>query len=168
MWVAYPMLAPNRELLETDVTIRVRVKKRFEDLVLSNFNEGRPAFEWNMDDIATKVEQNEALAEALEMINVVPNPYYAYSQYERNRIDNRIKIVNLPYKCQVSIYNIQGKLIRAFDKDSPVTSIDWDLKNHRGIPIAGGVYLIHVNVPDVGERVLKWFGGMRQPDFQNL
>jgi hypothetical protein len=168
MWVAYPMLAPNRELLETDVTIRVRVAKRFENQVLSNFNEGRPAFEWNMDDIATKVGQPEALAEALEMINVVPNPYYAYSQYERNRIDNRIKIVNLPDKCQVSIYNIQGKLIRAFDKDSPITSIDWDLKNHKGIPIASGVYLIHVNVPGIGERVLKWFGGMRQPDFQNL
>lgn len=174
MWVAYPILAPNRQILETDVTIRLRIKKRFENFVLSNFNNGRPAFEWNMDAIATQVGSNEALSEALEMINVVPNPYYAYSQYERDRIDNRIKIVNLPYKCQVSIYNIQGKLIRAFDKASEVTSIDWDLKNHRGIPISGGVYLIHVKVPGAGpdgkdgERVLKWFGGMRQPDFQNL
>lgn len=168
MWVAYPLLAPNRQILESDVTIRVRVSKRFENAVISNMNEGRPAFEWNMDAIATKVGQTTALAESLETINVVPNPYYAYSQYERDRIDNRIKIVNLPYKCQVSIYNIQGKLIRAFDKDSPITSIDWDLKNHKGIPIAGGVYLIHVNVPGVGERVLKWFGGLRQPDFQNL
>ncbi len=170
MWVAYPMLVPNRQLLETDVTIRIRVKKRFENFVLSNDNNGRPAFEWNMDAIATQVGQVEALSEALQMINVVPNPYYAYSQYERDRIDNRIKIVNLPYKCQINIYNIQGKLIRAFDKDSPITSIDWDLKNHKGIPIAGGVYLIHVKVPGVdgGERVLKWFGGMRQPDFQDL
>jgi hypothetical protein len=174
MWVGYPMLAPNRQLLETDVTIRIRVSKRFENAVLSNYNGGRPAFEWNMDAIATQVGQPKALAEALQMINVVPNPYYAYSQYERDRIDNRIKIVNLPYKCQVSIYNMQGKLIRAFDKDSPITSIDWDLKNHKGIPITGGVYLIHVRVPGAGdngadgERVLKWFGGMRQPDFQNL
>ena len=170
MWVAYPVLAPNRNLLETDVTIRVRVKKRFENFVLSNDNQGRPAFEWSMTKIATDTGNDEALSEAMKMINVVPNPYYAYSQYERDRIDNRIKIVNLPHKCQVSIYNIQGKLIRAFDKDSPVTSIDWDLKNHKGIPIAGGVYLIHVKVPgiDGGERVLKWFGGMRQPDFQNL
>jgi hypothetical protein len=168
MWVAYPVLAPNRQMLETDVTMRIRVKKRFENLVLSNDNGGRPAFEWNMDEIATRVGQTEALAEALQMINVVPNPYYAYSQYERDRIDNRIKITNLPYKCQINIYNIQGKLIRSFDKDSPITSIDWDLKNHKGIPIASGVYLIHVNVPGVGERVLKWFGGMRQPDFQDL
>jgi len=168
MWVAYPILAPNRQLLETDVTIRIRVKKRFENFVMSNDNAGRPAFEWNMDKIATDVGQNLALVEVLDMINVVPNPYYAYSQYERDRIDNRIKITNLPDKCQINIYNIQGKLIRAFDKDSPITSIDWDLKNHKGIPIAGGVYLIHVNVPGIGERVLKWFGGMRQPDFQNL
>jgi hypothetical protein len=168
MWVAYPMLVPNRQVLETDVTIRVRITKRFENFVMSNDNNGRPAFEWNMTDIATRVNQTEALAEALAMINVVPNPYYAYSQYERDRIDNRIKISNLPYRCQVNIYNVQGKLIRSFDKDSPITSIDWDLKNHQNIPIAGGVYLIHVNVPGVGERVLKWFGGMRQPDFQDL
>ena len=32
----------------------------------------------------------------LEMINVVPNPYKAYSEYERNRIDSRVKITNLP------------------------------------------------------------------------
>jgi hypothetical protein len=25
-----------------------------------------------------------------------------------------------------------------------------------------------VDVPGVGERILKWFGGMRQPDFENL
>lgn len=174
MWVAYPVLAPNRTMFETDVKIRLRVAKRFENLTLSNFNEGRPAFEWNMDAIATETNNNKALSDALKMINVVPNPYYAFSQYERDRIDNRIKIVNLPHKCQISIYNLQGKLIRAFDKDSEITSIDWDLKNHKGIPIAGGVYLIHVRVPGAGENgsdgevVLKWFGGMRQPDFQNL
>jgi hypothetical protein len=173
MWVMYPMLVENRNLLATDVTIRVRVAKRFENLVLSNVNNGRPAFEWNMDKIATEAYSDKALSEALEMINVVPNPYYAYSQYERDRIDNRVKIVNLPDRCQINIYNLSGKLIRAYDKDSPVTSLDWDLKNHKGIPIAGGVYLIHVRVVnqddgEIGERVIKWFGGMRQPDFQNL
>lgn len=173
MWVAYPMLVENRNLLATDVTVRVRVAKRFENLVLSGVNNGRPAFEWNMDAIATEVSSDKALSEALEMINVVPNPYYAYSQYERDRIDNRVKIVNLPDRCQINIYNLSGKLIRGFDKASPVTSLDWDLKNHKGIPIAGGVYLIHVRVineqdGEIGERVIKWFGGMRQPDFQNL
>jgi len=42
------------------------------------------------------------------------------------------------------------------------------LKNSQGIPISGGVYLIHVEVPGVGETILKFFGGMRQPDLENI
>jgi hypothetical protein len=42
------------------------------------------------------------------------------------------------------------------------------LNNIKGIPVAGGVYLIHVDVPDVGEVVLKFFGGMRQVDLQGI
>jgi hypothetical protein len=167
-WVMYPMLIPGRDLLATDIKVRVRVKKSFANQVFSNENEGRPMFEWNMDRIATMVNQDEALAEALEMINVVPNPYYAFSQYERDRVDNRVKITNLPEKCNIKIFNVRGKLINAFDKDSPITSLDWDLKNFKGIPIAGGVYIIHIEVPGIGEKILKWFGGIRQPDLENL
>ena len=66
---------------------------------------------------------------------------------------------------------MSGKLVRAFDKDSPITSIDWDLKNGQIIPISGGVYLIHVEVEIDGQkydRVVKFFCGMKQPDLENL
>ena len=43
-------------------------------------------------------------------------------------------------------------------------SVDWDLKNARGIPVASGVYLIHVVAPNIGERTLKWFGVARSFD----
>jgi len=46
--------------------------------------------------------------------------------------------------------------------------LDWDLKNERNIPIAGGVYIIHVEVPGAGEKVLKWFGIMRPADLDNF
>ncbi len=164
-WVMYPMLAPNKQLLESEATIKIRVKKRFENFWLTGRNQGKPAFEWNMDQLATQTHSDEALHEALNMINVVPNPYYAYSAYSRNHTEQIVKITNLPERCQITIYNIQGKVVRAYDKNNPTSSLDWDLKNHQGQPIAGGVYLIHVKVPDVGERVLKWFGGLRQVDF---
>jgi hypothetical protein len=121
-----------------------------------------------MDKIATQVGQSRALEEALDMINVVPNPYYAFSEYERSRLDTRVKITNLPEKCTVSIYTTSGKLVRTFKKDSPVTSLDWDLTNHKSIPVAGDVYLIYVEVPNVGTKVLKFFGGMRQVDLQGI
>jgi hypothetical protein len=108
------------------------------------------------------------LKEALKLINIVPNPYYAFSEYERSRLETKVKITNLPEKCTVTIYAINGKLIRTFKKDSPITSLDWDLTNFKSIPVAGGVYLIHVDVPGIGERVLKFFGGMRQVDLQGI
>ncbi|MEY5002017.1 MAG: hypothetical protein RLZZ211_2053, partial [Bacteroidota bacterium] len=121
-----------------------------------------------MEDIATKVGSQDMLKEALAMINVVPNPYYAFSEYERNKLDNRIKITNLPEQCHIRIYTSNGKLVRSIKKDSPMTFQDWDLTNHAGIPVSSGVYLIHVEVPNVGERVLKAFIAMRMVDLQNI
>jgi hypothetical protein len=59
-------------------------------------------------------------------------------------------------------------LIRQFKKADPLTSLDWDLKNSKNIPIASGTYIIHVNVPGVGEKILKWFGVMRPVDLDNF
>lgn len=167
-WIAYPMLQTSQDLLSTDVTIRLRINKEYKNFVGSGENGGKPMYSWSMDDISTQTASQDQLAEALKMINIVPNPYYAFSEYERNRLDTRVKITNLPEKCTVRIYSVNGKLVRTFKKDSPVTSIDWDLNNWQNIPVAGGVYLIHVEVPEVGEVVLKFFGGMRQVDLQGI
>lgn len=167
-WVMQPMLAPNAELLSTNVRVRLRKNREYDDYNLTGVNGGRPMYEWNMDNVGTIKGSDTTLASALDIINVVPNPYYAFSEYERSKLDTRVKITNLPERCKVRIYNTSGKLIRAFDKDSPITSIDWNLKNSDNIPVAGGVYLIHVDVEGVGERVVKFFGGLRQPDLENL
>jgi hypothetical protein len=167
-WIAYPLLAEDQTLRSTNVTIRLRINKEYKNFTASGLNGGKPMYSWSMDDIATEVSSQESLVEALQIINVVPNPYYAFSEYERARLDTRVKITNLPERCTVTIYTVNGKLVRQFKKDSPVTSIDWDLNNIKGIPVAGGVYLIHVDVPDVGEVVLKFFGGMRQVDLQGI
>jgi hypothetical protein len=167
-WVAYPMLEQNQTLLSTDVTIKLRINKEYKNFVGSGENGGRPMYSWSMDEIATELGVSNALEEALDMINVVPNPYYAFSEYERSRLDTRVKITNLPEKCTVSIYTTSGKLVRTFKKDSEVTSLDWDLTNSKAIPVAGDVYLIYVEVPGVGTKVLKFFGGMRQVDLQGI
>jgi len=161
-------LAKDKKLLSSDVRIKVRVNKEYKDLVVTGKNNGRPMYSWNTTDISTTSSSKDKLVEALDLINVVPNPYYAYSEYETGRLDTRVKITNLPDKCTISIYSVNGKLIRSFKKDSQTTSLDWDLNNTKGIPVAGGVYLIHVDVPEVGERILKFFGGMRQVDLQSL
>ncbi|MCF8411660.1 MAG: T9SS type A sorting domain-containing protein, partial [Crocinitomicaceae bacterium] len=167
-WVSYPLLRPTQSLLSTDVTIKLRVNKEYKNFVGSGENGGKPMYSWSMDDIATVTADKDQLAEALKMINVVPNPYYAFSEYERNKLDNRIKIINLPERCLIRIYSSNGKLIRTIKKDSPVTFQDWNLTNHANIPIASGMYLIHVEVPDVGDRVIKAFIAMRMVDLENI
>ena len=172
-WVAYPTLMPGQSLMSTTATISLRVNKEYSDFSnitapLGGPNNGKPMYSWNMDDLQTMKGDRQTLTSVLDIINVVPNPYYAYSQYETGRLDTRVKITNLPEVCTIKIYTVNGKLVRTFKKDSEITSVDWDLNNHAGIPIAGGVYLIHVDVPDVGEVVLKFFGGMRQVDLYGI
>jgi hypothetical protein len=48
------------------------------------------------------------------------------------------------------------------------TSLDWDLRNHKGIPIGSGMYLIHVEAPGLGERTVKWFGLTRPLDLDTF
>jgi hypothetical protein len=167
-WIAYPILTPGQSINATDVTIRLRVNKEYKNFVGSGENGGKPMYSWSMDDISTAQASQDSRVDALKLINVVPNPYYAFSEYERTRLDTRVKITNLPQKCTVKIYTVNGKLVRTFKKDSEITSLDWDLNNSRAIPVAGGVYLIHVEVPEVGEVILKFFGGMRQIDLQGI
>jgi hypothetical protein len=46
--------------------------------------------------------------------------------------------------------------------------VDWDLRNARGLPVASGMYLIHVEAKGIGETVIKWFGAMRPIDVTNF
>jgi hypothetical protein len=126
-----------------------------------------PVYTFQTENIAT-TQYSESKAESdLDLINVVPNPYYAYNRYENNALDTRIKITNLPTQATITIYNVHGTLVRQLTKDESATSIEWDLNNFAGIPIAGGIYIIHVQT-NVGEVVLKWFGIMRPPDLNTF
>jgi hypothetical protein len=167
-WISYPIVAQGQNLMGSDVTIKLRINKEYKNYVATGENNGRPMYSWSMERNATLTNNTSALQETLNLINIVPNPYNAFSEYERNKLDNRIKITNLPEICTISIYNTQGKLIRRFKKESPITYQDWTLTNHQNIPVSSGIYLIHVEIPGIGERVLKAFIAMRMVDLENL
>ena len=167
-WIAYPLLKNGQQLLSTDVHIRLRINKEYKNYSATGTNNGKPMYSWNMAAVRTTTNSNQALIDALKLINVVPNPYNAYSEYESGKLDTRIKITNLPEKCFIRIYNVQGRLVKSYDKDSPVTYLDWNLNNHANIAVASGVYLIYIDVPGIGERILKAFVTMRTVDFQNM
>jgi hypothetical protein len=189
MWVGMPLLdfeasagtaSDPYSFITSDVKVRIRVAKPYEKYATKGYylspigdttnaeNQWYPLYNFSTGDIATDLSVDTTAVNSLDLINAVPNPYYAYSSYETNPLDNRIKITNLPDICTINIYNTAGTLIKTFRKDSPVTSQDWDLKNNVGIPIASGLYIIHVDVPGVGEKIVKWFGAMRPPILENF
>ncbi|HMT29060.1 MAG TPA: hypothetical protein PKD91_07260, partial [Bacteroidia bacterium] len=143
-----------------------------------------PLYTFGTEDLDNNTNNTSIASTCLDLINVVPNPYYAFSSYETSQLDNRIKITNLPSQCTVSIFTMGGTMVRRFKRDVPQdnsagivlepgisnteTSIDWDLKNQKGIPIASGMYLIHIEAPGLGERTLKWFGMIRPIDLDTF
>ena len=173
MWVNIPVHNFDVEFLSTEAHVKIRVARPYARN-WSTYgadpaqNDNWPMYTFTTDDIATSKNNTTAAIEALDIINVVPNPYYGYSHYETNQLDNRVKFTNLPERCTITIYNISGTRIRQFSKDDASTFLDWDLKNQAGIPIAGGIYLIHVDVPGVGEKVVKWFGTLRPVDLNSF
>ena len=173
----YPMLSVEEGLIPNEARVSLRVARPYfqysasvldVDNTTGSANNWDPLYRFSTATVATRSEETAILEDLLEEINVVPNPYYAYSQYETGKLDNRVKIVNLPEQCTVRIYNLQGTLIRTYEKADPLTYIDWDLKNDANVPIAGGIYIIHIDVPGVGQAVRKWFGVMRPTDLDNF
>jgi hypothetical protein len=115
----------------------------------------------------TKVTDADAL---MDRIFAVPNPYKGQASggnsYESNRLETKIKIINLPKKATVNIYSLDGTLVRRLEKDNNDPALSWDLYNQAGLPIASGMYLIHVHAYGK-DKVLRWFGAMRPLDVTN-
>ncbi len=137
-------------------------------VLIETVNAGLPMYNFNTYKVAPTIDI--AIGEdALSDIKAVPNPYYAYSEYEQQRLDYLVKIINLPKTCTVSIFTVNGTLVRTFEKDDATsTSIDWNLKNQDNITVASGLYVIHINVPGIGEKVIKWFGVLRPIDLNSF
>ncbi|MPM20356.1 hypothetical protein SDC9_66785 [bioreactor metagenome] len=167
MWCSIPLSVDGEQWLGNECRIRIRVSKAYNKNY-STFgsdtpqNGNFPMYSFNTFWMATETNNAETAKSALDLINVVPNPYYALDDYEESVYENKVKITNVPSKCTVSIFNLSGTLVRKFDNDDPdITTIDWDLRNSAGKLVSGGVYIIHVYAPGIGERTLKWFGSMK-------
>lgn len=173
MWVGVPVLNPDRSLLETDVKIRFRVASpyqvgRFDFAKANPRNNNNPLFRFDLSNLAPTTNDLTTAEDALDLIRAVPNPYKGYSEYELATLERVVKFTNLPQTCTISIYTVGGTLVRRYEKDNELSYLDWDLKNSYGIDIASGVYIIHVNAPGIGEKVVKWFGSLRPIDLSTF
>ncbi len=162
----------NNGIPPYEVRIRIRAQKPYQNFNADGstpaINNTLPLYTFNTDDIVAVENSETAKKSTLDLIGVVPNPYYAYSQYEGSRLDNRIKFINLPQKTTIKIFTFSGTLVRTIKKDSEETFVEWDLKNQANVPIASGMYIIHIDAEGVGTKILKWFGIMRQIDLDTF
>lgn len=168
MWVIPTYLASGYNMDNgmpvTDVRFKINVKKAYTTYATGSArNNDRPLYGFTTNDIAPEVS-NANGKKSLDLVNIVPNPYRGFSQYETSPIDSRVKITNLPPECVITIYDIAGNLVKSINKADQNTYVDWDLKNNNNVPISGGLYIIHVKAKNLGEKIIRWYGIMHSID----
>jgi len=92
----------------------------------------------------------------LEKINVFPNPYYGY-QYRETAPNNKyVTFSHLPEKAVIRIFDLSGVLVRTINHNSTNQFETWDLQNDNNYPVASGVYIVYIDLPDFGQtKILK-------------
>lgn len=198
-WTAWPLTSTpfnsvEEGLIPNDVTVKLRVTNSYNKELKPKGNNnttrfdtiaGNPVYEFEFKDVEKRKLEEAQFDEALAKVAVVPNPYYAYSTYENSQFSKEVRITNLPAKAVITIYSLDGKFIRQITVDesetrfaSPNPAVSsrranstavWDLNNSRGIPVASGAYLFHIDAPELGSsRTIKWFGINRKFDPSGL
>ena len=104
---------------------------------------------------------------ALEQISLVPNPYKGASNYERSQLVDEVRFTNLPERATVRVFTLAGSLIRTIEKNSPERFLKWNLTTDNNLPIASGLYLIHVET-DAGDRVIKFACVRKRTELNNF
>ena len=90
-------------------------------------------------------------------INVFPNPYFGFNLAETDKYSRFVTFSHLPKKATIRVYNLAGTLVRRIEKTDPTTQFaTWDLRNESSIPVAAGMYIVYIDLPDIGAtKVLK-------------
>jgi hypothetical protein len=105
---------------------------------------------------STAPEKNTELAKAnINRITAFPNPYYCINAAETSRFNKYVQFTNMPPVATVRIFNLAGHLVRVLQKNDQSTFFKWDLANESNYPVASGMYIVYIEVPDVGTKVVK-------------
>jgi len=105
---------------------------------------------------AAKSYTDEKAKNDIKDVTVFPNPYYGFQSMETNRYNKYITFSRLPKKVKIKIYTLSGDLVRIIEKDNDSQYLDWNLKNFNNLFVASGMYIAHLEMPELGEKkILK-------------
>jgi hypothetical protein len=131
------------------------------------FGTARPLSTADTYTLNTKVGTVEAgrNASVLGNIYVVPNPYVGFNEIEpQNRLpeesrgERRLYFENLPERCTIRIFTLNGDLVQRLEHDGGMANGRefWNLLNRDGFSVAYGIYIAHIEAPGIGETMIKF------------
>jgi hypothetical protein len=137
----------NSPMPETGTTFRILTFKP---------NQPGDTFTINTAGAERTVASEEDIQRSLDRIAAVPNPYFGTSSYESGNLSRVVRFTNLPEQpATIRIFTVSGSLVTTLNKTSSDRSLDWNLETSNNLPVASGMYLVHVDIEGVGERTLK-------------
>lgn len=119
---------------------------------------------FSIETIGAEVSNAKASA-SMNNIYVVPNPYVGYNELEptnklpgQTRGERRIYFENLPSKCTIRIFTLAGDPVAVLEHDvwQENGREYWNLLNEDGFSVSYGVYIAHIDAPEVGEKIIKF------------
>ena len=94
---------------------------------------------------------------------VVPNPYLGSASFEPARFavsgrgDRRLEFRAIPLNSVIRIYTVRGELVQTLRQDGSTAGfVPWDLRTKDNLEAAPGLYVFHVDAPNVGTRIGKF------------
>jgi len=97
------------------------------------------------------VQESPEMAHAdAERVNVFPNPFIGSVDPNSLAREQFVTFTHLPTRAILRIFTLAGTLVRSVDKNDTSPIWTWDLKNDHGAVIAPGMYIIYVDMPEVG------------------
>jgi hypothetical protein len=102
-------------------------------------------------------------------INVFPNPYYAFNPQETSRHAKFVTFTKLPARATLRIFNLAGQLVRTLEKTDATTQfLPWDLNNRDAFPVASGMYIVHIDMPDIGATKVVKVGIIQEQEVPDI
>ncbi len=90
------------------------------------------------------------LRSQLASVKAVPNPYFPGQGY-----NGAVRFIHLPQGAVIRIFDVAGRLVRSMTHDSAQPYLDWDLRNEANRKVASGIYVVHVTLNNVGQKIFK-------------
>jgi hypothetical protein len=126
-------------------------------IVTKKPNAAGDQFTFNTTGYGVQPADAQLKQEQVKNIGIVPNPYKGVSLYERSQLIDEVRFTNLMSEMTtVRIFTLNGSLIRQMEKPAGSRTLTWNLTTDNNLPIASGLYLVHVQVEGVGDTVVKF------------